>query len=83
MQIVLCIEWVIDVFLYMWMAACEIMCAYVNMYAKGQVRENGLLVSMNAGFELDRHEGTLDVSSIKMAQKTMRRENMNEKALQT
>ena len=27
-------------------------CAYVNVYIKGQVRENGLLVSMNAGFEL-------------------------------
>ena len=63
------------------MAACEMMCAYVNMYAKGQVRENGLLVSMNAGFELDRHEGTLDVSSIKMAQKTIRRGNTDKKAL--
>ena len=27
-------------------------CVYVNVYAKGQVRENGSLVSMNAGFEL-------------------------------
>ena len=58
-------------------------CAYVNVYIKGQVRENGLLVSVNAGFELDRHEETLDMSSIKMAQKTMRRGNMDEKALQT
>ena len=47
------------------------------------MRENGLLVSMNAGFELNRHKGTLDMSSIKMAQKTMRRENTDEKALQT
>ena len=27
-------------------------CVYVNVYAKGQVRENGSLVSMNAGFVL-------------------------------
>ena len=53
------------------------------MYAKGQVRENRLLVSVNAGFELDRYKGTLNVSSIKTAQKTMRRGNMDEKALQT
>ena len=65
------------------MAACEMMCAYVNVYTKGQVRENRLLVSVNAGFELDRHKGTLDMSPIKMAQKTMRRGNMDEKALQT
>ena len=60
-----------------------IICMYVNMYVKGQVRENRLLVSVNSGFELDRHEGTLDVSFIKMAQKTMRRGNTDEKALQT
>ena len=83
MRIVLCVEWIIDVFLYAWIVACEMMCVYMNVYAKGQVRENRLLVSVNAGFELDRHEGTLDVSSIKTAQKTMRRGNMDEKALQT
>ena len=47
------------------------------------MRENRLLVSMNAGFKLDKHERTLNVSSIKMAQKTMRRGNTDEKALQT
>ena len=83
MWIVLYIEWVINVFLYVWIVACEMMCVYVNMYVKGQVRENRLLVSVNSGFELDRHEGTLDVSFIKMAQKTMRRGNTDEKALQT
>ena len=45
------------------------------------MRENGLLVSVNAGFELDRYKGTLDVSSIKMAQKTIRRGNTDKKAL--
>ena len=52
MRIVLHVEWVIDVFLYMWMVVCEMMCVYMNIYVKGQVRKNGLLVSMNAEFEL-------------------------------
>ena len=83
MRIVLHVEQVIDVFLYMQIVVCEMMCAFMNMYAKGQMRENRLLVSMNAGFKLDKHERTLNVSSIKMAQKTMRRGNTDEKALQT
>ena len=53
MRIVLRVEWVVDVFLYVWVVACVMVCAYVIVYAKGQVRENGSLVSVNAGFELD------------------------------